>query len=93
MIVAIVNRYDSRVVGGDATNISIAANVIYIGTTPQDRDLIGENNEATVDVDLTGVSSIPALRAATAVAARAWATEHGLTVNANNVLVQTYQTA
>lgn len=93
MIIGIASKYDSRVVNGDPTNISLAVNVIYIGTTQPDRDLIGENNNADVPIDLTGVSSIAGLRTATAAAIRAWATANGFTVPANAVLCQTYQTA
>lgn len=93
MIAAIVGKYESRVVGGDATHISLKANVIYIGTTIQDRETIGENNEDNIDIDLTGVSSAAALRTATAAAARARAVEFGFTVPAGAVLCQTYQTA
>lgn len=90
-IIAIVSKLDSRILGGNSFQIGLTAEVLYLGTTPQDSQTVGENNNAIVDVDLTGVSTIAGLKTAIAAAVRTWATNHGFTVNTNNVLVQTYQ--
>lgn len=93
MIIAIVSKLDSRIINGDATDISLTAEVIYLATTQPDKVIVGENNNAIVYVNLTGVSTLLGLKNAIAAAARTFATNNGFTVPANNVLVQTYQTA
>lgn len=89
-IFAIVSRLDSRFINGNASQISLLVGVIYLATGA-DAAVVGENNNADIPVDLTGVTTLVGLRNAIAASVRTWATDHGFTVNPNNVLVPTYQ--
>lgn len=90
VIVAIVSKVSQRYVSFDPTVVSLKAEVIFIGTTPADQLVIGENSSAEVDININGVNSISALHTAIAAAVRTWATAAGFTVNANNVLQATF---
>lgn len=92
-IIAIVSKLNSRIINGNASQSGLDVEVIFFGTTVQDNQTIGENNNAIVSVDLSGVSTLVGLRNAIAAACRANATQSGFTVAANNVLVPTYQAA